>query len=166
MGLDLTAPQMPPPEPATEKRRRILGALEKCDEDLKALRRIIETARLTEMRMKASETVGSIGAKGMEGADLRKEVEVEHQSPNSVLDAIYSPRFRSKRAEINGEQRISFKIMYKICIGCFHFFHFFFFTLLFGKVKGCLFRFFLFLVILISLKVYHKPVTYLNSYSL
>jgi hypothetical protein len=109
MGLDMTAPQMQPPESATEKRRRLLGALEKCDEDLKALRRIIEAVRLAEMRMKTSETVGSIGAKEMEGADLRKEVEVEHQSPNSVLDVIYSPRFRSKRAEINGEQRISIK---------------------------------------------------------
>lgn len=103
---------MPPPESAIEKRRRLLGALEKCDEDLKALRRIIEAVRLAEMRMKASETVGSIGSKGMEGADLRKEaVEMEHQSPSSVLDAIYSPRFRSKRSEINGEQIISLKII-------------------------------------------------------
>ncbi|XP_078159381.1 uncharacterized protein LOC144555054 isoform X2 [Carex rostrata] len=104
MGLDMAAPQMPPPESASEKRRRLLGALEKCDEDLKALRRIIEAVRLAEVRIKASETVGSIGLKGMEGAELRKEVEVEHQSPNSVLDAIYSPRFRSKRSEINESQ--------------------------------------------------------------
>ncbi|KAJ1699208.1 hypothetical protein LUZ63_007720 [Rhynchospora breviuscula] len=104
MGLDMAVPQLPAPESAAEKRRRLLGALEKCDEDLKALRRIIEAVRLAEVRMKTLETIGSIGTKGIEGADLQKEVEVEHRSPNSVLDAIYSPRFRSKRSDINENQ--------------------------------------------------------------
>lgn len=33
---------------ASEKRRKLLGALEKCDEDLKVLKKVIETARSVE----------------------------------------------------------------------------------------------------------------------
>ncbi|EHA8586716.1 hypothetical protein COCNU_scaffold000789G000010 [Cocos nucifera] len=35
-------------ESAAEKRRKLLGALEKCDEDLNALKRIIEAVRFAE----------------------------------------------------------------------------------------------------------------------
>ncbi|XP_043690923.1 uncharacterized protein LOC122641702 [Telopea speciosissima] len=46
MGLD----EIPvaSPKSASEKRQKLLGALEKCDEDLKALRKIIESIRLSE----------------------------------------------------------------------------------------------------------------------
>lgn len=33
---------------ASEKRKKLLGALEKCDEDLKMLKKVIETARSVE----------------------------------------------------------------------------------------------------------------------
>nr|CAD1833181.1 unnamed protein product [Ananas comosus var. bracteatus] len=80
MGLDApppTSPQPPrsppiaPPETAAEKRRKLLGALERCDEDLKALRRIIEAVRSAEMRVKAlgaaDRTVGIRGWRGGSG---------------------------------------------------------------------------------------------------
>ncbi|GAB4844003.1 hypothetical protein Ancab_013967 [Ancistrocladus abbreviatus] len=51
MGLDeVPTPSTPAtPESAAEKRRKLLGALEKCDKDLKALRRIIEAVRSSEL---------------------------------------------------------------------------------------------------------------------
>ncbi|KAJ3683008.1 hypothetical protein LUZ60_013235 [Juncus effusus] len=103
MGLDVaSAPQTAAPESAAEKRRRLMGALEKCDEDLKTLRKIIEAVRLAEIRMKGSETIGSGEEKRMDGGELIRK-EMEQPSPNSVLDAnaIYSPRFRHKRVETN-----------------------------------------------------------------
>lgn len=48
MGLEEIPP--PSPESATEKRRKLLGALEKCDEDLKALKKIIEAVSVAEDR--------------------------------------------------------------------------------------------------------------------
>ncbi|KAL6988583.1 hypothetical protein U1Q18_014335 [Sarracenia purpurea var. burkii] len=41
MGLE----EIPSPESAAEKRRNLLGALEKCDEDLKTIKKIIESLR-------------------------------------------------------------------------------------------------------------------------
>ncbi|XP_072996878.1 uncharacterized protein [Typha latifolia] len=104
MGLEEAAPPPDPLESAAEKRRKLLGALEKCDEDLKTLRRIIEAVRLAEIRVKASDALRSDEAsKGRfesDGPDLKSEVNnAEQPSPNSVLDAISSPRFRSKRSE-------------------------------------------------------------------
>ncbi|XP_020108873.1 uncharacterized protein LOC109724452 [Ananas comosus] len=94
MGLDAPPPTSPQPP------RKLLGALERCDEDLKALRRIIEAVRSAEMRVKA------LGAAGSDGGDSRMERGIrwwegkgELPSPNSVLDAISSPRFRSKRLD-------------------------------------------------------------------
>ncbi|KAI4378420.1 hypothetical protein MLD38_015900 [Melastoma candidum] len=55
------------PETAAEKRRKLLGALEKCDEDLKALKKIIDVVMQSE--------VGD-----------RKQVGGEGPSPVSVLD--------------------------------------------------------------------------------
>ncbi|CAK9166340.1 unnamed protein product [Ilex paraguariensis] len=45
IGLDENPVRLPVVEPVAEKRRQLLGALEKCDEDLKALKKIIETVQ-------------------------------------------------------------------------------------------------------------------------
>lgn len=114
MGLDDVP--VSSPELATEKRRKLLGALEKCDEDLKALKQIIEAVRLSEVRVKALAAVGLVeqvkvgtvkglaGGQDLDGGDSRMEEEAkcsvingEQPSPVSVLDAISSPPNRSKR---------------------------------------------------------------------
>ncbi|XP_064941349.1 uncharacterized protein LOC135625715 [Musa acuminata AAA Group] len=87
------------PEAAADQRRELQRALEKCDEDLRALRRIIEAVRLAEIQAKAvSSSVRSAGPIKSDGLDARKECEGEQPSPVSVLDAISSPRYRSKRS--------------------------------------------------------------------
>ncbi|URE49064.1 hypothetical protein MUK42_14961 [Musa troglodytarum] len=91
------------PEAAADRRRELQRALEKCDEDLRALRRIIEAVRLAEIQAKAvSSSVRSAGLIKSDGLDARKECDGEQPSPVSVLDAISSPRYRSKRSP-NGE---------------------------------------------------------------
>ncbi|KAL4274187.1 hypothetical protein AHAS_Ahas04G0115700 [Arachis hypogaea] len=47
MRLD-EAPEAAPAESVVEKRRQLLGALQRCDEDLKALKKIIEAVQLTD----------------------------------------------------------------------------------------------------------------------
>ncbi|KAL4374281.1 hypothetical protein HN51_008084 [Arachis hypogaea] len=47
MGLD-EAPEAALAESVVEKRRQLLGALQRCDEDLKALKKIIEAVQLTD----------------------------------------------------------------------------------------------------------------------
>ncbi|CAL9099309.1 unnamed protein product, partial [Musa textilis] len=87
------------PEAAADRRRELQRALEKCDEDLRALRRIIEAVRLAEIQAKAvSSSVRSAGLIKSDGLDARKECDGEQPSPVSVLDAISSPRYRSKRS--------------------------------------------------------------------
>ncbi|KAJ0979005.1 hypothetical protein J5N97_014479 [Dioscorea zingiberensis] len=78
MGLD-DAPTSSP-EPASEKRRKLLGALERCDEDLKTLKRIIEAVQLAEVRRKEIDAVGPAEESGrvkdrchLDGGDLRVE---------------------------------------------------------------------------------------------
>uniref|UniRef100_A0A804LJB6 DUF3741 domain-containing protein n=1 Tax=Zea mays TaxID=4577 RepID=A0A804LJB6_MAIZE len=119
-------PSRPPPPPpaaapetAAEKRRKLLGALEKCDEDLKTLRRIIAAVRAAEMRAASASEVCPAAAKttahagkGATGTFARDNEHVEqspspspspptqqqqHPSPDSVLDAISSPRFPCRK---------------------------------------------------------------------
>uniref|UniRef100_A0A0A9DHX5 DUF3741 domain-containing protein n=1 Tax=Arundo donax TaxID=35708 RepID=A0A0A9DHX5_ARUDO len=119
-----TRPPPPPPlETAAEKRRKLLGALEKCDEDLKTLRRIIAAVRAAEMRAAAASeavpmaaTPPGKGDKWMAGRDEqspspspspspplpqqhkpRTGTEEQYPSPDSVLDAISSPRFPCRK---------------------------------------------------------------------
>ena len=123
-----TRPPPPPPAPAApesaaEKRRKLLGALEKCDEDLKTLRRIIAAVRAAEMRaasasdvcpVAATTTPAGKGAKGTFSRDdeqspspspptpqqqhkLVRAGEQQYPSPDSVLDAISSPRFPCRK---------------------------------------------------------------------
>ncbi|URE49065.1 hypothetical protein MUK42_14961 [Musa troglodytarum] len=96
------------PEAAADRRRELQRALEKCDEDLRALRRIIEAVRLAEIQAKAvSSSVRSAGLIKSDGLDARKECDGEQPSPVSVLDAISSPRYRSKRSP-NGKHQPTF----------------------------------------------------------
>ncbi|KAM0854711.1 hypothetical protein ACQ4PT_050264 [Festuca glaucescens] len=106
--LPTRPPPPPPPEMAAEKRRRLLGALEKCDDDLQTLRRIIAAVRAAEMRS-ADVPVALEGeacegaAKWMDGRDeasppqQKPRAEAQYPSPNSVLDAITSPRFPCRK---------------------------------------------------------------------
>ncbi|KAG8096197.1 hypothetical protein GUJ93_ZPchr0013g35786 [Zizania palustris] len=115
-------PTRPPPqETAAEKRRKLLGALEKCDEDLKTLRRIIAAVRAAEMRTAAASDVPVPEGAADKGADHLKDgrhvnpspshspsplpspttqksrSEEQYPSPYSVLDAITSPRFPCRK---------------------------------------------------------------------
>ncbi|KAL6644976.1 hypothetical protein ACP70R_016584 [Stipagrostis hirtigluma subsp. patula] len=115
-----TRPPPPPPatETAAEKRRKLLGALEKCDEDLKTLRRIIAAVRAAEMRAAAASDAPVAGTPpgkaGAKWTDVRDEqspspspsppqqqhkprAEEQFPSPDSVLDAISSPRFPCRK---------------------------------------------------------------------
>ncbi|CAL4930714.1 unnamed protein product [Urochloa decumbens] len=112
-------PATPAPETAAEKRRKLLGALEKCDEDLKTLRRIIAAVRAAEMRAAAASDAAAAPAAAAKWMASRDEHSpspspspptpqqhgklrgVEQQqlypSPDSVLDAISSPRFPCRK---------------------------------------------------------------------
>jgi hypothetical protein len=118
-------PPPPPaaPETAAEKRRKLLGALEKCDEDLKTLRRIIAAVRAAEMRAASASDVCPVaatttpaaagkGAKRTFGRDneqspspspspspptQQQQQQQLYPSPDSVLDAISSPRFPCRK---------------------------------------------------------------------
>lgn len=75
-----------------EKRRKLLGALEKCDDDLQTLRRIIAAVRAGELRSAAASDVSLApagegkGAKWMDGSlPLQKKpwAEAQYPSPDS-----------------------------------------------------------------------------------
>ncbi|KAK8961420.1 hypothetical protein KSP40_PGU020621 [Platanthera guangdongensis] len=100
MGME--EPPVSPPAPKTpaiglsvdsaeEKRRTLLGALERCDEDLRALKLIIDAIRTVEMRRSkiAGEQLGH-ELKCVDGGNNG-----EQPSPVSVLDAFSSPKSRS-----------------------------------------------------------------------
>ncbi|CAL4922382.1 unnamed protein product [Urochloa decumbens] len=123
----VVVPARPPPaapETAAEKRRKLLGALEKCDEDLKTLRRIIAAVRAAEMRAAAASDAAAAApaaaakgvAKWMVSRDEKSpspspspptpqqhgklrgvEQQQLYPSPDSVLDAISSPRFPCRK---------------------------------------------------------------------
>lgn len=98
MGLEEASPQQeklskaPPPaagfspESAEEKRRKLLGALERCDEDLRALKRIIDAVRAAEMKSVNGERGSPMeDLKGLDG-------NAEQPSPVSVLNGLSSPK--------------------------------------------------------------------------
>ncbi|KAK8942427.1 hypothetical protein KSP39_PZI008891 [Platanthera zijinensis] len=100
MGLEEPPVSPPPPktpavcltvDSAEEKRRTLLGALERCDEDLRALKLIIDAIRTVEMRRSkiAGEQLGH-ELKCVDGGNNG-----EQPSPVSVLDAFSSPKSRS-----------------------------------------------------------------------
>ncbi|KAK1292570.1 hypothetical protein QJS10_CPB17g01652 [Acorus calamus] len=106
MGLEDGDPSPPVEKVAEEKRRRLLGALERCEEDVRALKRIIEAVHVAEeQQRRAEEVVDGRGKKAgdLDGGDVKvvtpsKELDgrdlsviKEVPSPVSVLDVVYSP---------------------------------------------------------------------------
>lgn len=93
MGLERPTPLQPPAavsfsaDSAEEKRRKLLGALERCDEDLRALKRIIDAVRTAEMHRLKSGRVppATPEAQCLDGNG-------EQPSPVSVLDPPSSPK--------------------------------------------------------------------------
>ncbi|MQM00913.1 hypothetical protein Taro_033658 [Colocasia esculenta] len=114
MGLDDPPPPVDTPDSAAEKRRKLLGALERCDEDLRALKNIIEALHIAESSQKAS-TASLVVDRGDPATPKRSDsghagavedkrcldVDGEQPSPVSVLDALSSPPAR-RRSNING----------------------------------------------------------------
>jgi hypothetical protein len=99
MGLSDIPPLTTSELAVAEKRRRLLGALEKCDEDLKALKKIIDVVK------------SSVAGTGNDADDEgRPEKGQDHPllqqpSPVSVLDEFTPSAFSgfSKRYTINGK---------------------------------------------------------------
>ncbi|RWW13195.1 hypothetical protein GW17_00023109 [Ensete ventricosum] len=103
MGLEDSP--APPVAAAADKRRELLRALEKCDEDLQALRRIIEAVRSAEIKAKVVPSAdGPAGRLEWDGGDPKNQCNGEQPSPVSVLDAVSSPRYRSNGSP-DGEER-------------------------------------------------------------
>lgn len=93
MGLDDIP--VSTPDSAVEKRRKLLGALEQCTNDLHALKRIIEAVQVAEAKRKevADGTREQRMLAVVVEVEDRKDVE-QQPSPVSVLDALASPRDR------------------------------------------------------------------------
>ncbi|MED6196316.1 hypothetical protein PIB30_046352 [Stylosanthes scabra] len=89
MGLE-AAPAASPEESVAEKRRKLLGALQRCDEDLKALKMIIEAVQLTDpLPSEESKTAGEFEGKIKTVSEVKCSVfngEQQQPSPVSVLD--------------------------------------------------------------------------------
>ncbi|WOL12578.1 hypothetical protein Cni_G21345 [Canna indica] len=105
MGLE-DGPAAPLMTASSDKQRELLHALEKCDEDLKALRQIIEAVRSAEVNSKAVVSAAGMAGRLLEtdAEDSKSDCNGEQPSPVSVLDAISSPRYRSKRRSRNDNQ--------------------------------------------------------------
>lgn len=90
MGLEAAPAE--PPDTVAEKRQKLLGALQRCDEDLKALKKIIEAVRLTDpLPPSTSPAVACVGFEDEFGtvAEVKCSVvngEPQQPSPVSVLD--------------------------------------------------------------------------------
>ena len=94
MGLE-AVPAASPVESAEEKRRRLLGALQRCDEDLKALKKIIEAVRSADpppaTAPEVSQIAGEFGDKIRTVSEVKCSVsngeqQQQQPSPVSVLD--------------------------------------------------------------------------------
>lgn len=113
MGLD----EIPvsSPDSAAEKRRKLLGALEKCNEDLKSLKRIIDAVQVADKRRRLAEKKevvenGKVGdvEDGDSSIETVKSVDSpngEQPSPVSVLQSISSPAHH--RFKTNGNNLLS-----------------------------------------------------------
>ncbi|ONK63604.1 uncharacterized protein A4U43_C07F16970 [Asparagus officinalis] len=88
------------PASARRQRRKLLGALEKCDEDLKSLKRIIEAVRVAD---KSDNVEGD----GDESVETVKSVDSvgEQPSPVSVLDPVFSPTCYVGEMRLEKEQQ-------------------------------------------------------------
>ncbi|PKA61860.1 hypothetical protein AXF42_Ash008692 [Apostasia shenzhenica] len=110
MGLEDPPPADPPAawsslETPEEKRRKLLGALERCDEHLRALNRIITALRTEEvLRRNAAGDSGDSGP-SISVTKCRDSNSEEQPSPVSVLDASSSPKLRSEENEEEAEEK-------------------------------------------------------------
>lgn len=88
-----------PPESTSEKRRKLMGALEKCDQDLKALKKIIDSVRSSDLSELRPDPTAESETKTVMS-------ENEQPSPVSVLDELTrSPTLsqtRGDRRQSNG----------------------------------------------------------------
>ena len=111
MGLSDIPPLTTSELAVAEKRRRLLGALEKCDEDLKALKKIIDVVKSS-----VAGTGNDADDEGRpeKGHDL--PLLPQQPSPVSVLDEFTPSAFSgfSKRYTING--KILFSTLIKILL--------------------------------------------------
>ncbi|KAK9725890.1 hypothetical protein RND81_05G175900 [Saponaria officinalis] len=83
--LNIIPATSPAPETmAAEKKRKLLGALEKCDEDLQALKRIIEAVRGVQTPPATPPPCGGGGGKRKGGEE--EGTESEEPSPVSVIE--------------------------------------------------------------------------------
>lgn len=94
MGLE-AAPVPASPESVSEKRQKLLGALQRCDEDLKALKKIIDAVRSADplpapSPAAVSRSAGGLGEKMKTVSEVKCSVVVSNEqqqpSPVSVLD--------------------------------------------------------------------------------
>ncbi|XP_042484606.1 uncharacterized protein LOC122064890 [Macadamia integrifolia] len=109
MGLD----EIPvaSPKSASEKRQKLLGALEKCDEDLKALRKIIESIRLSDQIQSPSPTAdwftGTGGSNGTSSTRSDFKVQASYgpiRRARFQLDSRDSIMKHKSSSEYNGER--------------------------------------------------------------
>ncbi|KAK9122544.1 hypothetical protein Sjap_012146 [Stephania japonica] len=81
-----------PPGSAAEKRRKLLEALEKCDEDLKSLKKIIEAVRSYDHRLRSSPAPEKVSSEAISPKLIAKQSqEVQEQnkltcSPSDEMD--------------------------------------------------------------------------------
>lgn len=134
MSTMTKAMQLPDYSSAAEKRRQLLGALEKCDQDLKALKKIIDAVRSAErFRFRAATVFGSSEGyddsadHGRKWFRLVKGLEVnnaEQPSPVSVLDEFtrspLSNLFHTKRQSISYGKFINFNLNVKFYWSCYY----------------------------------------------
>lgn len=97
MGLNVIPAEPASPESTAEKRRKLLGALEKCDEDLKALKKIIDAVRSAE-NLRSSPAV-----KGLNGEDKGRTNSGREEWPSPSSDSELSKKGKSC-SEFNSEQ--------------------------------------------------------------
>ncbi|BAT85034.1 hypothetical protein LR48_Vigan03g204500 [Vigna angularis] len=91
MGLEAASA---PTDSVAEKRQKLLGALQRCDEDLKALKKIIESVRLADPpRQSPSPAVASVGlddklrtVSEVKCSVVNGDQQQQQPSPVSVLD--------------------------------------------------------------------------------
>ncbi|XP_068663646.1 uncharacterized protein [Aristolochia californica] len=108
MGLD----DFPAEESPAEKRRKLITALQKCDADLKALKRIVEAARQTEdqRRKSMSEDHEGLSARESVRQNLQESSAMESHSKNGTSlescasDSETLPLSEKSCGETNSEQ--------------------------------------------------------------
>ncbi|XP_010251732.1 PREDICTED: uncharacterized protein LOC104593538 [Nelumbo nucifera] len=101
MGLD-EIPASPSPESAAEKRRKLLGALEKCDEDLQTLKKIIEAIRSAD-QMPSSPAVDNAGVKCPRSSPGSRSISKQSAEGDvSLKSRASSGSKRSLRVDSNG----------------------------------------------------------------